>query len=121
MPTLKWALAAKNGGKDEQGQYHIISEFDQAKFPKYPTPALPIHIFTRWGGTTNEIFDFRVSIQAPTGVAINWIDNMAVNLENGSVFIHTELSNTVFPANGEYVVEIYANDNLVHAFTLIFH
>jgi hypothetical protein len=117
MPIIKYAHICEYARADSGGTVTIIGIFDAIHVPTTPVRFPLLHVITNLFGQKGEEFTFATRIAGPAGNILQTVQPVRIRFEqeNARVSQINGYIGTVFPAFGEYTVEILVDEVVVYA------
>ncbi len=117
MPVIKYAHICEYARVDAGGTVTIVGIFDAIHVPAIPVRFPLLHVITNLAGQKGEAFTFSTRIAGPAGNVLQTVQPVRIHFEqeNSRVSQVNGYIGTVFPAFGEYSVEILVDDVVVFA------
>lgn len=121
MPQIRYAHICEYARMDSGGAVTIVAIFDAIHVPACPARFPLLHVITNLTGSRGEDFTFSTRIAGPDGQLIQVVQPVRVRFEQDQARISqiNGYLGPLFPAFGEYSVEILIDEMVVH--TLTFH
>lgn len=117
MPSIRYAHLCEYARIDSSGTVSIIGIFDTIHVPQVPAGFPLLHVITNIGGQKEEAFQFATRIAGPDGAILQAVQPVDIHIHAEGAY-STQINGymgTVFPAFGEYTVEIQVNGMVVHS------
>lgn len=121
MPSIRYAHLCEYARVDSNGTVSIIGIFDTIHMQQVPAGFPLLHVITNIGGQQAETFQFATRIAGPDGNILQAVQPVEIRVLNEGAY-STQINGymgTVFPAFGEYTVEVLVNGMVVHTIPFI--
>ena len=119
MPAINWAFLCDYASVDAAGKAYIIGIFEYVNVPKLPRRWPQLYVAMEVQTAGNENFKLSAQISAPSGkeaskkIIIPY-DAQKFGGRARKGFVSFAFFNTVFQEEGEYHIQLFLDDRLIH-------
>lgn len=119
MADCDWAILCDHGFQDLERKTCLIGIFDRIKTPSVPA-LIPRACFVAYVlGTPGEECRFRIELAREAGAPLFTVDGNFIIPDSGSHNLFANLVGFVIPEYGSYSFNVYLNEFLSKAVTLV--
>lgn len=121
MPIIRYAHVCEYARVDAGGAVTVVGIFEAIHVPVCPARFPVLHVITSLSGQKGEEFTFSTRISNVDGIVLQKVQPVRIHIEQDQATIHqiNGYVGSLFPAFGEYTVEILIDDVVVY--TIPFH
>lgn len=119
MPAINWAFLCDYASLDASGKAYIIGIFEHIHVPSLPRRWPQLYVAMEIQTASKEDFKLSAMIGAPSGKAASKKIVIPFNSQKfggraRKGFVSFAFFNTVFAEEGEYHIQLFLDDTLIH-------